>query len=99
MWLGDCTSKELFDMPECMNCFKNVRQFRLSIKIASTLKIVEKPTHFQTENIPINRYILIPKVSSDEFLTPDILCSDLVFIIPNAELYHFDVLTSIVHMA
>jgi hypothetical protein len=32
-------------------------------------------------------------------MTPDIFCSDLVFIIPNATLYHFGVLTSNVHMA
>ncbi len=32
-------------------------------------------------------------------LTPDILCSDLVFIIPNSALYHFGILTSNVHMA
>lgn len=106
LWLGDCTPKELFDMPECLNRVENVRQFRLSSKRASTLKMAEKPTHFQTENMPINSYILIPKVSSENrkyipigFLTPDILCSDLVFIIPNAELYHFGVLTSNVHMA
>ena len=33
------------------------------------------------------------------FMNPDTLCSDLVFIIPNAALYHFGVLTSNVHMA
>ena len=33
------------------------------------------------------------------FLTPDILCSNLVKIVPNASLYHFGVLTSNVHMA
>ena len=33
------------------------------------------------------------------FMTPDILCSNLVKIIPNATLYHFGVLTSNVHMA
>ena len=33
------------------------------------------------------------------FMTPDTLCSDLVFIIPDATLYHFGVLTSNVHMA
>lgn len=32
-------------------------------------------------------------------MTPDILASDLVFIIPDATLYHFGVLTSNVHMA
>ena len=33
------------------------------------------------------------------FMTPDILCSDLVFLLPNATLYHFGILTSNVHMA
>lgn len=32
-------------------------------------------------------------------MSPDMLCSDLVFIIPDAGLYHFGVLTSNVHMA
>ena len=33
------------------------------------------------------------------FMTPDILCSNLVKIVPDATLYHFGVLTSNVHMA
>ena len=33
------------------------------------------------------------------FITPDILCSNLVKIVPNASLYHFGILTSNVHMA
>ena len=33
------------------------------------------------------------------FFTPDIICSDLVFIIPDATLYHFGILESSVHMA
>ncbi|MBO6141700.1 MAG: class I SAM-dependent DNA methyltransferase [Ruminococcus sp.] len=106
LWLGDCSPKELLGLPECMKRVENVRQFRLSSKRSSTLKLADKPTRFQTENMPDSTYILIPKVSSERrkyvpigFLTPDTLCSDLVFIIPNATLYHFGILTSIVHMA
>ncbi len=33
------------------------------------------------------------------FMTPDILCSNLVKIVPNATLYHLGVLTSNAHMA
>ena len=33
------------------------------------------------------------------FMTPDIMCSNLVKIIPEATLYHFGILTSNVHMA
>ena len=56
--------------------------------------------------MPENDYMLVPKVSSERrryvpmgLMTPDTLCSDLVFIIPGASLYHFGVLTSNVHMA
>ena len=56
--------------------------------------------------MPKGTYILVPKVSSERrryvpmgFMTPDALCSDLVFIISGAGLYHFGVLTSNVHMA
>ena len=106
LWLGDCSPKELMSMPECMKRVENVRQFRLASKRDSTSKMAEKPTRFQTENMPNSTYILVPKVSSEKrsyvpmgFLTPDIMCSDLVFIIPNATLYHFGILTSSVHMA
>ena len=33
------------------------------------------------------------------FMTPDIFCSNALKLIPNATLYHFGVLTSLVHMA
>ena len=56
--------------------------------------------------MPKGNCILIPKVSSEKriyipigFMQPGVLCSDLVFIIPNATLYHFGVLTSLVHNA
>lgn len=106
LWLGDCTPKELFDMPECMKRVENVRQFRLSSKRASTLKMAEKPTHFQTENMPNSNYLLIPRVSSERrryipigFISPYTLSSDSVHIVSNATLYHFGVLISNVHMA
>ena len=83
-----------------------VRNFRLASKRSSTLKLADKPTRFQTENMPSGNYIIIPKVSSERrkyipmgFMSKDNLSSDLVFIMPDATLYHFGVLTSKVHMA
>ncbi len=106
LWLGDCPPSELRKMPECMKRVQAVRDFRLSSKSAGTVKLAEQPTHFHVENMPKGNYILLPKVSSEKrryvpmgFMTPDILCSDLVFIIPDARLYHFGILTSNVHMA
>ena len=106
LWLGECSPAELRQMPNCMKRIEAVRNFRLSSTSAGTVKLAEKPTHFHVENMPSSTYIVVPKVSSEKrryvpmgLLTPDILCSDLVFVIPNATLYHFGVLTSNVHMA
>lgn len=106
LWLGECSPKELRSMPECMKRIENVRRFRLSSKRASTLKLADTPTRFQTENMPTTNYIVIPEVSSQNrryvpmgFMTPDIMCSNKVRLMPNASLYHFGVLTSNVHMA
>ena len=56
--------------------------------------------------MPGSNYLLIPKVSSERrqyipvgFMEPEFLSSDLVFIIPDATLYHFGILTSSVHNA
>lgn len=106
LWLGDCSPAELRRMPECLRRVENVRNFRLRSSRGSTLKMADRPTHFQTENMPTSDYIIIPRVSSERrryipmgYLSPDCLTSDSAHIIPNATLYHFGVLTSNVHMA
>ena len=93
-------------MPNCLKRVEAVKEFRSNSNRASTRKSAETPTKFGATNIPTTNYIVIPKVSSQRrryipmgFMTPDILCSDLVFLLPNAELYHFGVLMSNVHMA
>ena len=106
LWLGDCSPSELRKMPKCLERVQAVRDYRLASPSAGTRKLAEKPTRFHVENMPTGNYIIIPKVSSERrryvpmgFFTPDILCSDLVFLIPSATLYHFGILTSNVHMA
>ena len=106
LWLGNCSPTELRKMPLCMKRVENVQKFRAASKRASTVKLAETPTRFQTENMPHSTYILIPKVSSGRrkyipigFMDEDSLASDLVFLIPNAGLYEFGVLMSNVHNA
>jgi type I restriction-modification system DNA methylase subunit len=106
LWLGDCPPNVLRSMPECMKRVEAVRNLRLASKSPGTVKLADRPTRFHVENMPNGNYILIPKVSSEKryyvpigFMSPDALCSDLVFLMPNATLYHFGVLTSTVHNA
>ena len=93
-------------MPACMRRVEAVREMLLSSKSAGTVKLADKPTRFHVENMPTGTYVVIPEVSSERrkyipmgFMTPDILCSNLVKIVPDATLYHFGILTSNVHMA
>jgi hypothetical protein len=106
LWLGDCPPDELRKMPEVMKRVEAVRQSRLRSKSEPTIKLAETPTRFHVENMPKTPYVVIPKVSSERrkyipigFISPEILSSDLVFVVPNASLYHFAILTSGMHMA
>ena len=106
LWLGEANPVDLLKLPECIKRIESVRDFRASSTRPATKKLADTPTRFGTENIPNNNYLLIPKVSSERrqyipvgFMEPEVLSSDLVFIIPDATLYHFGVLTSSVHNA
>ena len=106
LWLGDCSPAELRQMPHCMKRIEAVKETRQASKSAGTRKLANRPTRFHVENMPSTNYIIIPSVSSEKrryvpmgFMSPDVLSSNLVLIIPDATLYHFGILESIVHMA
>jgi len=106
LWLGGCSPSELRQMPHCMKRIEAVREIRLASSSAGTRKLADRPTRFHVENMPDTNFIIVPKVSSEKrryvpmgFMSPDVLASDLVFVIPDATLYHFGILESNVHMA
>ena len=106
LWLGDCSPAELRSMPHCLRRVEAVRETRLASKSEGTRKLADRPTRFHVENMPKGNFIIVPKVSSERrlyipmgFMSPNAFASDLVFIIPDATLYHFGVLESSVHMA
>ena len=106
LWLGEATWKDLKDLPLCRDRIENVRAFRLESRRKQTLAAAQTPAHFGTEIIPTSSSIIVPKVSSERrkyvplgFIGPETLCSDLVFLIPDATLYHFGVLHSQMHNA
>ena len=106
LWLGDCSPTELFSMPECLKKVQAVRDYRLASKSPGTRKIAEKPTRFHVENFPKSHYVVIPEVSSEKrryipmgYLSPEVLCSNKLRIMPDATPFHFGVLMSSVHNA
>ena len=106
LYLGDAAFAELKELPRCRERIEAVREYRLASKSAPTRKLADRPAHFHVENMPKGDSIVVPKVSSERrryipmgFVGPETLCSDLVFLIPNASLYHFGVLQSQFHNA
>ena len=83
-----------------------VRAFRLESAKAATRKKAETPTLFDEVRECHSDYVAIPKVSSEqrhyipmEFLHKEIIPGDKLFMMPDASLYHFGILTSSIHMA
>ena len=106
LWLGEANPVDLLKLPESMKRVNAVREYRLASPSAGTVKLADRPTRFHVENMPKGYYLLIPEVSSEKrdyipigFMSPEVLCSNLVKIVPDATLYHFGVLTSSVHNA
>ncbi|MDP2784932.1 MAG: DUF559 domain-containing protein [Sulfurimicrobium sp.] len=106
LWLGDCPPEQLRAMPEAMKRVQAVKALRLASKSPPTQKLADMPTRFHVENMPKGSYVVIAKVSSERrrfvpmgFENPSTLCSDLLFMLPNATLFHFGILTSTMHNA
>lgn len=106
LWLVSADPKELKKCPTVMQRIEKVRAFRASSVAAGTRKFADTPTLFCQIAQPDTEYIAIPKTSSERrryipigFLNENVIASDLLFILPNAELYHFGILTSNIHMA
>ncbi|MBR0103883.1 MAG: class I SAM-dependent DNA methyltransferase [Selenomonadaceae bacterium] len=104
--LKDLPLEEIKAMPLCWERVEAVRSYRLQSKSPGTRKLADKPTRFHVENFPHGQFLVMAKTSSGErkyipmtFMNDSVLCSDKVFVLPNATLYHFGVLTSSIHMA
>ena len=105
--LKNAAPNEIKECPLIMERIEKCKQNRESSKAEGIRKFAHIPTLFAQITQPDNKdYILIPRVSSEKrryvpmaFLTSDIIVSDAVQIVPDADLYDFWILTSNVHMA
>ncbi len=105
LWLVDCPPNELRKMKLVYERVKAVREIRLKSPAAATRRDADKPQVFQAIRQPDTNYMIIPLVSSERrryipmgFMTPDVIASNLVSVIPNADIFLFGMLESVVHM-
>ena len=106
LWLKGADPSEINRCNKVKQRIEFVREFRLNSKAEGTRKFAATPTLFCQIAQPDSDYIIVPKTSSGKrryiplgFMDKDTIASDLVFLIPNADLYEFGILSSNVHMA
>ncbi len=104
LWLQNIEPSVLKNSKFILDRIEKTKKFRLSSNRAATNKLAEKPMLFGEIRQPETEFLLIPKVSSERrryipigFIQPENIVSGTALIIPNANLYLFGVLTSLMH--
>ena len=105
LWLVGVTPAELRKMPLVLKRVEACKQDRENSPDAGRRKLAETPMLFREINNPAS-FILVPQVSSERrryvpmgFLDCNTISTNLNFIIPEATMYQFAILTSNIHMA
>ncbi len=105
LWLNDVEPSLIRSMPLVMERVAKCREWRLASKSADTRKHADTPALFREQKNP-KTAIIIPSVSSEKrdyipmgFIDDSTIVTNLAFIIPDATLYHFGILSSRMHMA
>lgn len=103
-WLVNADPNEIQQCPLLLKRIDAVRQKRLKSSAEETRELADSPHLFAQRAQPTKNFLAFPKVSSGQrqyipigFLTPDIIVGDKVYVVENADLYHFGVLTSSIH--
>ncbi|MDB5276359.1 MAG: hypothetical protein JWR61_1314 [Ferruginibacter sp.] len=104
LWLKNIEPTELKALPLVYERVQKVKTFREKSLRPQTIKAAKFPTLFGEERHPDSDYLAIPKVSSENreyipiaFCSKDTICGDKLFNLPNATLFHFGILTSLMH--
>lgn len=104
--LKEAAPEALRSMPAVMERVAAVKTIRLNSRSTPTQRLAGTPTRFHVTVVPDRPFLVIPEVSSERrayvpigWLEPPIIPSNLVRVLLDADLWHFGVLTSAIHMA
>ena len=107
LWLVEASPAELRHMPSVAARVEAVRKLRMESKREATKRLAYTPHLFGEIRQPESgNYLLVPSTSSERrsyipigFINSSIISSNANLLLPNATLYEFGILTSIVHNA
>ena len=106
LWLEKENPSEFRKIAPIMEHVKQVKKFRMSSSRKETQKLAAFPHIFGEIRQPKSKYLVVPQTSSGArhyipmgFETKRTIALIKCYLIPNANLYHFGVLSSSMHMA
>ena len=106
LWLKGVSPQQYRKIPEIVARLQAVAECRKSSPTKSVQRDASTPMLFTQIRQPDTNYLAVPEVSSENrryipisFLAPDIIGSNKLYMVSNADLYMFGVLISNVHMA
>jgi hypothetical protein len=106
LWLVDVSPTEYRHIPEIMTRVEAIARLRGASSRSATRELALYPSLFGEIRQPKTDYLVIPKTSSERrgyipigLLDNQVIASTELFMIPNATLYHFWILTSMMHMS
>lgn len=105
IWLLEAAPEEIKALPLILDRVKKVREFRINSPGKETQGYASTPSLFRDKNNP-ETFIVIPHVSSENrpyipmgFFDKNSIAGDTCMTIFNGTIYHFGILTSLMHMA
>lgn len=106
LWLPNVSPSIIRKITPIANAVNSVKEMRENSTREATKRLAETPTLFGEIRQPNSTYIIIPAHSSEKrkyipigFLDENYICGNANLLVPDANLFHFGVLTSNVHNA
>ena len=106
LWLKGISPSEYRSIPTIMQRLEKVTECRLNSPTESVKRDASIPMLFTQVRQPESTYLAMPEVSSSRrryipfgYMSKDVIGSNMLYLIPDATLYLFGVMTSNVHMA
>ena len=106
LWLKGIPPNEYRGISDIMQRLEACAQARAKSPTPAFRAAAETPMLFAETRQPTTTYLVIPEVSSERrryvpigYVEPDIIAANTVYVLPNASIYMFGIMTSNVHMA
>ena len=106
VWLKDVPLSHYVKNAIIRKKVERVQQWRAASDRVNTRMLADTPTLFAEIRQPKTTYLAVPTVCSEKrryipmaYLSPEVIASNQVYVVPDASLYHFGIMQSSVHMA